>query len=424
MPAVQYAILALVCAIAAMLVAVWRLARAAATPADSPALLARLSAIERALDRNERTLREELARNRTESAEAAHRLREELSRSLATLTAANEGRFDSLRRSVEDRLRHLQEDNAAKLELMRQTVDEKLQGTLEQRLGESFRLVSERLEQVYKGLGEMQKLAGGVDDLKKVLSNVKTRGGWGEVQLASLLEQLLAAEQYERNVATTGTAERVDFAIRLPGRDNSAGVVWLPIDAKFPQDDYQRLVEAAEQANATAVDTAGKALELRLRTEAKRIHEKYVAPPATTDFAILFLPTEGLYAEALRRPGLADSLQRDCKVMIAGPTTLCALLNSLQMGFRTLAIQRQSGEVWRVLGEAKTQFRKYADVLVKVKKKLDEAGSAVEDATTRTRAIEKKLRDVEVLPAPSGAQLTLDAAGAAEEAERLLEKTT
>ncbi len=419
MPAVQYVILALVCVVAAMLIAVWRgLGREPAGQPEFPALLAQLSSIEKTLDHNERTLHDELARNRAESADAARQLREELGRSLATLTAANENRFDSLRRSVEDRLRHLQEDNAAKLELMRQTVDEKLQGTLEQRLGESFRLVSERLEQVYKGLGEMQKLAGGVDDLKKVLSNVKTRGGWGEVQLGNLLEQMLAPEQYERNVATTGTTERVEFAIRLPGRDSTAGVVWLPIDAKFPQDDYQRLVEASEQANPAAVEAAGKALEMRLRMEARRIHDKYVNPPATTDFAILFLPTEGLYAESLRRPGLADSLQRDCKVMIAGPTTLCALLNSLQMGFRTLAIQRQSGEVWRVLGEAKTQFRKYADVLGRVKVKLQQAGSAVEEAETRTRMIEKKLRDVEVLPAPSGAQLTLEPGEAAEAAER------
>ncbi len=409
MPAVQYVILALVCVIATLLIAAWRgLGLGAVNQSDFPALLAQLASIEKTLDRNGRTLHDELARNRSESAEAARQLREELGRSLAALTAANENRFDSLRKSVEDRLRHLQDDNAAKLELMRQTVDEKLQGTLEQRLGESFKLVSERLEQVYRGLGEMQKLAGGVDDLKKVLSNVKTRGGWGEVQLGNLLEQMLAPEQYERNVPTTGTAERVEFAIRLPGRDSAAGSVWLPIDAKFPQDDYQRLVEASEEANPAAVDTAGKALEMRLRLEAKRIHDKYVSPPSTTEFAILFLPTEGLYAEALRRPGLADSLQRDCKVMIAGPTTLCALLNSLQMGFRTLAIQKQSGEVWRVLGEAKTQFRKYADVLGRVKTKLQQAGSAVEEAETRTRMIEKKLRDVEVLPAPSGAQLTLE----------------
>jgi len=406
MLAVQIAILAVVCAVAALAIATWR---ASIRKTDFSPLLLQLEAIEKAVDRNERALREELARSRAESSEAARHLREEVSARIAELSAANESRFDSLRKSVEDRLRHLQEDNTAKLELMRQTVDEKLQGTLEQRLGESFKLVSERLEQVYRGLGEMQKLAGGVDDLKRVLTNVKTRGGWGEVQLGALLEQMLAPEQFERNVGTTGTAERVDFAIRLPGRDDTSAVVWLPIDAKFPQDDYQRLVEASEQANSAAVDAAGKALETRLRLEARRIRDKYVDPPRTTDFAILFLPTEGLYAEALRRPGLADSLQRDCRIILAGPTTLYALLNSLQMGFRTLAIQKQSGEVWRVLGEAKTQFRKYADVLGRVRRKIQEAGTAVEEAEKRTQVIEKKLRDVEVLPAPSGAQLALEA---------------
>ena len=417
MPAVQYVILIVVCAIAALVIAAWRASR---QKTDLSPLLLQLGAIEKALDRNERALREELARGRTESSDAARQLRDEVSARIAELSAANENRFDSLRKSVEDRLRHLQEDNTAKLELMRQTVDEKQQGTLEQRLGESFKQVSERLEQVYRGLGEMQKLAGGVDDLKKVLANVKTRGNWGEMQLDALLEQMLAPDQYERNVATTGTSERVDFAIRLPGRDVASSVVWLPIDAKFPQDDYQRLVEAAEQANPAAMEEAAKALETRLRLEAKRIHNKYVDPPQTTDFAILFLPTEGLYAEALRRPGLADSLQRDFKVAIAGPTTLCALLNSLQMGFRTLAIQKQSGEVWRVLGQVKTQFHRYADVLGKVKEKIQQAGAAVEDAEKKTQAIERKLRDVEVLPAPSGAQLPLDAAAAEDEVERLL----
>ena len=401
MLAVQIAILAVVCAVAALAIATWR---ASTKKTDFSPLLLQLGTIEKALDRNERALREELARGRAESSEAGRQLREEVSARIAELRAANEGRFDSLRKSVEDRLRHLQEDNTAKLELMRQTVDEKLQGTLEQRLGESFKRVSDQLESVYRGLGEMQKLAGGVDDLKKVLANVKTRGGWGEIQLGTLLEQMLAPDQFERNVATTGTAERVDFAIRLPGQ------VWLPIDAKFPQDDYQRLVDASEQADRAAVETSAKALETRLRLEAKRIHEKYIDPPRTTDFAILFLPTEGLYAEALRRPGLADALQRECKVAIVGPTTLCAVLNGLQMGFRTLAIQKQSGEVWRVLGEAKTQFRKYADVLGRVRRKIQEAGTAVEDAEKRTQAIEKKLRDVEVLPAPSGAQLSLEAA--------------
>jgi len=400
MLALQLAILAVVCAIAALAIATWR---ASTKKTDFSPLLLQLGAIEKALDRNERALREELARGRTESSDAARQLREEVSARIAELSAASENRFDSLRKSVEDRLSHLQEDNTAKLELMRQTVDEKLQGTLEQRLSESFKRVSDQLESVYRGLGEMQKLAGGVDDLKRVLANVKTRGGWGEVQLGTLLEQMLAPDQFERNVATTGTAERVDFAIRLPGQ------VWLPIDAKFPQDDYQRLVDASEQADRAAMEMAAKALETRLRLEAKRIHEKYIDPPQTTDFAVLFLPTEGLYAEALRRPGLADDLQRECKVAIVGPTTLCAVLNGLQMGFRTLAIQKQSGEVWRVLGEAKTQFRKYADVLGRVRRKIQEASTAVEDAEKRTQVIEKKLRDVETLPVPSGAQLSLEA---------------
>ena len=400
MLAVQLAILAVVCAVAALAIATWR---ASTKKTDFSPFLLQLEAIEKALERNERALREELARGRAESSEGARQLRDEVSARIAELRAANEGRFDSLRKSVEDRLRHLQEDNTAKLELMRQTVDEKLQGTLEQRLGESFKRVSDQLESVYRGLGEMQKLAGGVDDLKRVLANVKTRGGWGEVQLGTLLEQMLAPDQFERNVATTGTAERVDFAIRLPGQ------VWLPIDAKFPQDDYQRLVDASEQADRAAMEAAAKALETRLRLEARRIHEKYIDPPRTTDFAVLFLPTEGLYAEALRRPGLADALQRECKVAIVGPTTLCAVLNGLQMGFRTLAIQKQSGEVWRVLGEAKTQFRKYADVLGRVRRKIQEASTAVEDAEKRTQVIEKKLRDVETLPVPSGAQLSLEA---------------
>ncbi len=414
MPAVQLVTLIVVCITAVLAVAAWR---ASAQKTDLSPLLLQLGAVEKALDRNERALREELAGGRKESSEAARQLRTEVGARIFELSAANENRFDALRKSVEDRLRHIQEDNTAKLELMRQTVDEKLQGTLEQRIGESFKQVSERLEQVYRGLGEMQKLAGGVDDLKRVLANVKTRGNWGEMQLGTLLEQILAPEQYERNVATTGTTERVDFAVRLPGRDISSAEVWLPIDAKFPQDDYQRLVDASEQANRAAMDEAGKAMETRLRLEAKRIRDKYLDPPQTTDFAILFLPTEGLYAEALRRPGLADSLQRDFKVSIAGPTTLCALLNSLQMGFRTLAIQKQSGEVWRVLGQVKKQFHLYADALVTVKKRLQQAGTAVEEAETRTRVIEKKLHDVEILPAPSGAQLPLDAADAEDDIE-------
>src|SRR5581483_1147759 len=301
-------------------------------------------------------------------------------------------------RSLDDKMRQLQEENMNKLEQMRQTVDEKLQGTLEQRLGDSFRLVSERLEAVHKGLGEMQTLAAGVGDLRKVLTNVRTRGVWGEIQLGALLEQTLRPGQYERNVAVKGTGERVEFAIRLPGRDDENSPVWLPIDSKFPQEDYQRLVDASERSEVAEVELAARQLEQRLKSEGRRIRDKYVCPPHTTDFAVLFLATEGLYAEALRRPGLVEMMQRDYRVTVAGPATICALLNSLQVGFQTLAIQKQSSEVWKLLIVARTEFLKYADVLVKVRRKLDEAGNAISDAEQRTRIIENKLRSVETLP--------------------------
>jgi DNA recombination protein RmuC len=285
---------------------------------------------------------------------------------------------------------------------MRRTVDEKLHATLEQRLGESFKLVSDRLEQVHRGLGEMQTLAAGVGDLKKVLTNVKTRGTWGEVQLEALLEQLLTADQYAKNVATVPkSADRVEFAIRLPGRVEAGGAatpVWLPIDAKFPREDYERLIDAQERADPAAVEDASRALEARIRAEARAIAEKYVSPPHTTDFALLYLPTEGLYAEVLRRPGLSDLLQRDYRVTIAGPTTLTALLNSLQMGFRTLAIERRSSEVWQVLGAVKTEFGKFGDVLAKTKAQLETVTRSIEAAETRTRVMNRKLRDVEALP--------------------------
>lgn len=356
--------------------------------------------LEKGLERLERATREEIARNREESATQDRNLREEVLRQMGEIRSSNEQRLEALRTAVDGRLRDLQQENAVKLEQMRQTVGEKLEGTLEQRLGQSFRMVSERLEQVHKGLGEMQTLAAGVGDLKKVLSNVKTRGNWGEVQLGSLLEQVLAPDQFDRNVAVTGTNERVEFAIRMPGREDGGEPVWLPVDAKFPQDDYQRLVEAAERAEPAAVEEAARQLEQRLKIAARTMRDKYLAPPRTTDFGILFLPTEGLYAEVLRRPGLADYLQREYRVMVAGPTTLCALLNSLQMGFRTVAIERRSSEVWKVLGVVKTQFAKYSDTLVKLDKKLQEASAAVEEAAVRTRAIQRRLRDVEALPAP------------------------
>ena len=303
-----------------------------------------------------------------------------------------EQRMEAIRGVVDNRLHALQTDNAARLEQMRQTVDEKLQSTLESRLGESFRLVSERLEQVHKGLGEMQNLASGVGDLKRVLSNVTTRGAWGEVQLENLLAQILAPEQYDRDVATTGTAERVEFAIRLPGKDTDP--VWLPVDAKFPMETYQRLAAAAERGDAEAVEGSARELETVVRACAKTFSGKYLAPPRTTDFGILFLATEGLYAEALRRPGLAETLQRDFRVVLAGPTTFAALLNSLQMGFSTLAIQQRSGEVWKLLADVKLQFGKYSQVLATIRKRLEQATQTVDDAATRTRVIERRLKEV------------------------------
>ena len=321
------------------------------------------------------------------------------SRQLTEMVAANERRFEDLRKAVEGRLEAIRNDNAAQLERMRVTVDEKLHATLEQRLGESFKLVSDRLEAVHKGLGEMQTLAAGVGDLKKVLSNVKNRGVLGEVQLAALLEQVLAREQYDTNVATRpGSRERVEFAIKLPGAGGEGSVVWLPIDAKFPLEDYERLQQAQDAADPLAVEAAAKALEGRIKLEAKSIAEKYVEPPATTDFALLYLPLEGLYAEVLRRPGLLDTLQREFRVTLCGPTTLTALLNSLQMGFRTLAIEKRSSEVWMVLGSVKAEFGKFAEVLASTKRQLQTVANSIDQAEVRTRQIERRLRDVEVLP--------------------------
>ena len=329
---------------------------------------------------------------------------------MGRLTEKSEQKFDELRAAVEARLTQMQSDNAAKLEEMRRTVDDRLQGTLEKRLGESFKLVSERLEQVHKGLGEMQTLASGVGDLKRVLTNVKTRGTWGEVQLGNLLEQILTPEQFARNVQTKpGSRELVEFALQLPGREEGDGqVVWLPIDAKFPKEDYERLLEAAERADAPGVDQAARDLEARVRAQARDIRDKYVAPPHTTDFALLYLPTEGLYAEVLRRPGLADALQRDYRIVLTGPTTLAALLNSLQIGFRTLAIQRRSSEVWKVLGAVKTEFARFGDTLDKVKRKLEETTNTIEAAAVRSRQLEKKLRRVEALPQPEADTLLDD----------------
>jgi DNA recombination protein RmuC len=347
------------------------------------------------------------AGGREEQARALKRFADTLNQSLSTMTESNAQRMLEVRGTLETKIRDLQNDNAKRLDEMRQTVDEKLHTTLETRLTESFRHVSERLEKVHQGLGEMQQLAIGVGDLKRVLTNVKTRGTWGEVQLEMLLEQVLTADQYSRNVETiAGTNARVEFAIKLPGAVEGGAPLWLPIDAKFPKEQYERLVDAAERADADGVAKAGAELERAVRIEAKTICEKYVSPPQTTDFAILFLPTEGLYAEVMRRPGLADDVQRTLRVMIAGPSTLTALLNSLQMGFRTLALEKRSSEVWQVLGAVKTEFGKFGDVLAATKVTLERAAKNIESAEVRSRQMARKLKSVEALPSEA-AQLML-----------------
>jgi DNA recombination protein RmuC len=368
------------------------------------------------LDAMRESLQRHAHASRDEQSSALKRFGDTLAQQLAQLVEANDRRFAEVRATLEARLKDIEANNATKLDEMRRTVDEKLHATLEQRLGESFKLVSDRLEQVHRGLGEMQTLAAGVGDLKKVLTNVKTRGTWGEVQLEALLEQILTPDQYAKNVATVPkSGERVEFAIKLPGRSDGSGgqgvatPVWLPIDAKFPREDYERLIDAQERADPAAVEEASRALEARVRGEARTISEKYVAPPHTTDFALLFLPTEGLYAEVLRRPGLTDQLQRDYRVTIAGPTTLTALLNSLQMGFRTLAIEKRSSEVWQVLGAVKTEFGKFGDVLSKTKSQLETVTRSIELAERRTRVMNTKLREVEALPADQTEGLLGDA---------------
>lgn len=312
--------------------------------------------------------------------------------------------FEGMRKTLEERLQFLQEENSKKLEQMRATVDEKLHETLERRLGESFKLVSDKLDMVGQGLGEMKVLATGVGDLKNVLTNIKTRGTWGEIQLGNLLDQILTPEQYERNVATKkGSRENVEFALKLPGKEDH--VVWIPIDAKFPKEDYERLVSAQDAANPVLVDEALKALEIRIKQEAKDIRDKYLDPPNTTDFGILFLSAEGLYAEVLRIPGLCEVLQRKFRVMVAGPTTLAALLNSLQMGFKTLAIEKRASEVWNLLGAVKTEFGKFGDLLEKTHQQIMKVGDTIDVASRKSRTIERKLRDVQVLPAKESAEL-------------------
>jgi len=331
---------------------------------------------------------------------------EAMSSAISRLSEVNEKRLGEIRTTVAQQLQAMQTDNAAQLEKMRETVDEKLQGTLEKRLGESFKQVSDRLEMVHKGLGEMQALATGVGDLKKVLTNVKTRGTWGEVQLGALLEQVLTPDQYGTNVATKNTRQRVEFAIKLPGQGvDQNDTVWLPIDAKFPVEDYQRLMDAQERGDSAGVEASGKQLERRVMACARDICNKYLDPPHTTDFAILFLPIEGLFAEVIRRGGLTQTVQRECRVVIAGPTTLWSILNSLQMGFRTLAIQERSSEVWNLLGAVKTEWTKYGDVLDAVQKKLNQASNTIEKAKVRSRAVGRKLRDVQELPVGDAAAL-------------------
>ncbi|HEY2713926.1 MAG TPA: DNA recombination protein RmuC [Chthoniobacterales bacterium] len=415
-PALALIVLAVAGAIGWLLL--WRRVRAREMDDSSrqQQLLDRFEQLDRSQERDAKLYREEFSRNREEAGAAAKAQREELAASLKNvsdstfkwlgeISASLRGQLEQvvnqsgkLADKVDLRLKELQQDNAQQIEKMRATVDEKLQGTLERRLGESFQLVSERLERVHQGLGQMQQLASDVGGLQRVLTNVKTRGGWGEVQLGNLLEQVMTPEQFTRNVKTReGSNEMVDFAVRLPGDENGQPV-WLPIDAKFPIEDYQRLTNAQENADAVATEEAMKSLETQLRKSARDICAKYINPPRTTDFALMFLPTEGLYAEAIRRVGLVDQVQRECRVVFAGPTTLVALLNSLQMGFRTLAIQKSSSEVWSLLAAVKAEFGKFGGILDGVKKKLQEASNKIEEVDIRSRAITKKLRDVEASP--------------------------
>jgi len=397
----------------------------------------------------ERVLREELRAGRGESQEAAQQLREELGRGLKDgsdsltkslaetskvqnaqlggfakkleeLSESNRRAIDRVRENLDKRVKELREGNEKKLEEMRKTVDEKLQDTLEKRLGESFKLVSERLENVQKGLGEMQNLASGVGDLKRVLTNVKARGTWAEYQLGDILDQTLTPEQYASNVQTReGTTERVEFAVKFPGpEDDSGSSIWLPIDSKFPTEDYQRLQAAADKADAEAVEKSLNAFLRTVRNSAKEIQTKYINPPSTTDFAVMFLATEGMYAEVLRQPGMLEEIQQNHRILIAGPTTLTALLTSLRMGFRTLAIEKQASEAWQVLAAVKTEFGKFGGVLDKVKRQLDTASRSIEETGTRTRVMARKLRSVESLPDDKATELLgLDEPDAAEDEE-------
>lgn len=391
-----------------------------------------ITALSRDLSRLEQSIKGEISQNREESIRNSKLDRQEMgntlkqfnesllsqmkliadlqknqldtfSNQLVKLTETNELSLNKMRDTIEQKLKDIQSDNNIKLDQMRVTVDEKLHSTLEKRLGESFNSISQRLEALYKELGEVQSLANGVNDLRKALTNVKTRGTWGEIQLGNIIDEILTREQYASNIPTkNGSNDRVEFAIKLPGNDDRNTCVWLPVDAKFPQEDYQRLIDAQEIGNKMAMEEASKQLEIRIKSEAKDIKEKYIDPPNTTDFGIMFLPTESLYAEVIRRAGLWETLQREYKVIITGPTTLAALLNSLQMGFRTLAIEKRSSEVWSLLGTVKTEFGKFGDILDKTQKKLQEASNSIDTAARKTRTIERKLRNVQELPLEEG----------------------
>lgn len=385
----------------------WRAGRSAV---DVTPLLNKIDHLRDFQERTERSVRDEISRLRTEAQTQAQQERTELSLSvksfedsmqsrLSALTSATEKKIESVRLVIDEKLKQIQEDNSLQLDRMRATVDEKLQTTLEKRLGESFKLVSERLEQVQKGLGEMQVLATGVGDLKKVLLNVKTKGVLGECQLGAILEQILTPAQYEKNVKTKhGSADHVEYAVKIPSKEDSAKVIWLPIDAKFPTEDYARLMNAYEAGDIAEIEAGIKNLKTRIEKFAKDISLKYIDPPNTTDFAIMFLPFEGLFAEVLRIPELFENVQRQYKITITGPTTVAAFLNSLQMGFRTLAIQKRSGEVWKILSEVKTAFGNFGDALDNVRRKLEQAASTVDDAQKKTRTLSGKLKAVETMP--------------------------
>jgi len=401
-------IIIIVLMIAGFALLYWRASRGSV---DFANLISRLDNLRDFQERIDRSVREEIARSRAEVQVQAQQERTELAQSfksfegsvqmrLSELTAATEKKIEAVRLVIDEKLKQIQEDNTRQLELMRETVNEKLHNTLETRLGEAFKLVSDRLEQVHQGLGDMRNLAADVGNLQKVLTNVKVRGTWGEVQLGALLEEILSPEQYLKNVKIQENgSDFVEFAIKLPGQsDSPADSVLIPVDAKFPVEDYQRLLDAQERADAVAVDNAVRQLEASIKKAAKDISQKYLAPPKTTDFGIMFLPSEGLYAEVIRRTALVAVLQREHHIVVTGPTTFAALLNSLQMGFRTLAIQKRSSEVWKVLGEVKTAFGRFGDTLDAVHKRLEQAATSVDDARKKSKTIQNKLRDVEVLP--------------------------